>query len=86
MKRYELFDCDSVTFKWKYKDKIINFHHVGDFYKVLSYDGEIKKEMKITDINDDSLGADFYTIKALNKDNLSDIAILELEKLGYKLK
>lgn len=85
VKRYELFDSDSVCFKWKYEAKIINFHHVGIFYKVLSYDGEIKKEMKITDINDDSLGADFYTIKALTKDKLSDIAILELEKLGYKL-
>ena len=85
VKKYGLFDCDSVCFKWKYEDKIINFHHVGIFYKVLSYDGEIKQEMKITDINDDSLGADFYTIKALTKDKLSDIAILELEKLGYKL-
>ena len=85
VKKYELVDANSVTFKWKYEDKIINFHHVGIFYKVLSYDNEIKKEMKITDKNDDSLGADFYTIKALTKDKLSDIAILELEKLGYKL-
>lgn len=85
VKKYELFDCDSVTFKWQYEDKLLNFHHVGIFYKVLSYENEIKKEMKITEKNDDSLGADFYTIKALTKDKLSDIAILELEKLGYKL-
>lgn len=85
VKKYELVDANSVAFKWKYEDKILNFHHVGIFYKVLSYDNEIKKEMKITDKNDDSLGADFYTIKALTKDKLSDIAILELEKLGYKL-
>ena len=85
VKSFELFDCDSVNFKWKYEDKILNFHHVGIFYKVLSYDNEIKKEMKITEKNDDSLGADFYSIRALTKDKLSDIAILELEKMGYKL-
>ena len=85
VKKFELFDSDSVCFKWKRDDKILNFHHVGIFYKVLSYDGEIKKEMIVNDINDDSLGADFYTIKSLTKDKLSDIAILELEKLGYKL-
>lgn len=83
--KYELYDSDSVNFKWKHEDKIINTHHIGIFYKVLSYDNEIKKEMKITDKNDDSLGADFYSIRSLTKDKLSEIAILELGKLGYKL-
>ena len=38
------------------------------------------------EINDDSLGAEFFDINSLSKNNLSLIAILELEKLGYKLK
>ena len=47
---------------------------------------EIKKELEVDEVNDDSLGADFYEIDKLSKDELSSIAILELEKLGYKLK
>lgn len=31
------------------------------------------------------MGAEFYPIKDLTKDKLSAIAILELEKLGYKI-
>ena len=41
---------------------------------------------EVDEVNDDSLGADFYEIDKLSKDELSSIAILELEKLGYKLK
>ena len=44
------------------------------------------KEIKADEINDDSLGAEFFDINSLSKNNLSLIAILELEKLGYKLK
>lgn len=36
--------------------------------------------------NDDSKGAKFYPIHNLSKDQLSAITIMELEKLGYKLK
>jgi mutator protein MutT len=85
--KVELFDTDSVTFNWQYKeDVIVTVHHIGIFYKVLEYVNEIKKDIKIDEINDDSLGANFYDISSLNKDNLSLIAIMELEKLGYTLK
>ena len=47
---------------------------------------DIKENIKITEINDDSKGAKFYEISQLNKSNLSEITILELEKLGYILK
>ena len=51
-----------MTFPWNYKeDKILNHQHIGIFYKVNSYNNEIKKE------------------------ELSSIAKLELEKLGYTL-
>lgn len=53
---------------------------------MFNYDNEIKKELNVDEINDDSLGADFYNISKLTKNDLSEIVILELEKLGYKLK
>ena len=84
---FKLFDADSVSFEWQLKDDIlVKVHHTGIFYQVFNYDNEIKKEINIDEINDDSLGADFYNISKLTKNNLSKIAILELEKLGYKLK
>lgn len=84
---YELFDANSVTVNWQYNEDIqVRVHHIGIFYKVLNYKNEIKKQVAIDSVNDDSLGADFYDIGKLTKEMLSDIAILELEKLGYNLK
>lgn len=84
---YKLLDVDSVSFPWKFKDDIlINVHHVGIFYMVTNYDKEIKKEIRVDLINDDSLGADFFNINELSRDKLSLISALELEKLGYVLK
>ncbi len=84
---YQLFDADSVFFDWQVKEDVLaKVHHIGIFFKVLSYTNEIKKEVEVNDVNDDSLGADFFDISKLSKDELSAIAILELEKLGYKLK
>jgi len=76
-----LFDADSVSFKWNYHDEIINVHHIGIFYKINMYDGVIKKENIVDEINDDSLGADFYEINELTKDELSKIAYMEINKL-----
>ncbi len=84
---YQLFDADSVFFDWRVKDDVlVKVHHIGTFFKVLNYNNEIKKEVEVNEVNDDSLGADFFDISKLSKDELSAIAILELEKLGYKLK
>lgn len=83
---YELFDANSITFPWNYKeDKILNHQHIGRFYKVNNYNDEIQKEVEIDNQNDNSLGADFYDIESLKKEELSYITILELEKLGYYL-
>lgn len=86
IKKYELYDSDSVSFEWLYQDVIVKVHHIGIFYKVSEFANEIKKAVDIDSKNDDSLGADFYDINELHKNQLSNIAILELEKLGYKLK
>lgn len=83
---YNLFDADSVSFEWQFKeDVLVKVHHTGIFYKVLNYSGKIKNEVEINEINDDSLGAEFYEISKLSKSELSEIAVLELEKLGYKI-
>ena len=83
----QLVDVDSVSFEWSFKeDVLVKVHHTGIFFKVTDYNNEVKKEVKVDDVNDDSLGADFFEIKELRKDELSAIAILELEKLGYELK
>ena len=83
---YELFDTNSVLVDWNSDNYgSIKVHHIGMFYKINSCEGAIKKDISIDDKNDDSLGATFYDINSLKKDNLSSIVILELEKLGYDL-
>lgn len=82
---YQLFDTDSVSFIWKYKDNLIKVHHIDIFYKIINYKNDIKKDINIDKVNDDSLGADFYDMNKLSKDILSNIATIELEKLGYKI-
>ena len=87
IKSFELFDADSVIFTWQYKnDLIFKVHHIGIFYKVLKYENEVKHEVMIDSNNDDSLGAYFYDIRSLKREELSNIAVLEIEKLGYNLK
>lgn len=81
-----LFDADSVVVNWCHNNIDIKTHHVGIFYKILKYKNNIINKINIDSNNDDSLGASFYEINKLNKKDLSAIAILELEKLGYKLK
>lgn len=85
VKDYKLFDADSAFFDWQYKDVIVKVHHTGIFYQVFDYENKIQNNIKIDEINDDSLGAQFYEIKSLTKEKLSAMAIMELEKLGYKL-
>lgn len=86
IKEYKLFDADSVAFDWNFKeDIIVKVHHTGIFFMINDCSNEIKKTVEIDEQNDDSLGAEFYDIAQLNKQQLSAIAVLELEKLGYIL-
>ena len=86
LKKYHLYDTDSITIEWKYNKEDTITHHIGIFYIVDEFTDTIKKDIQIDNQNDDSLGAEFYNINNLTKNKLSSIAILELEKLGYKLK
>lgn len=84
---FKLFDVDSVLFDWQLKkDVLVKVHHIGIFFKVDNFKKEIKKIVELDEVNDDSLGADYYEIANLSKDELSAIALLELEKLGYSIK
>ena len=80
---YDLIDSDSVSFTWEYNNDLFKVHHIGIFYKIISYSGEVNNNIKIDEVNDDSMGADFYDIKSLRKEKLSKIVLLELKKLGY---
>lgn len=85
LKKCELIDADSVKFDWTYNNEPLKWHHIGIFYKVLGYENDIKTNVEIDDKNDDSLGAILYDINKLKEEDLSDIAILELKKLGFKI-
>lgn len=67
-------------------DILVKVHHTGIFFTVSNFNNEIRKEVSVDEVNDDSLGAEFFDIKELSKKELSAIAIMELEKLGYELK
>lgn len=82
---YGLFDANSIIFEWIHKEELEKGHHLGIFYKILDYKNELLENIGIDEQNDDSLGAKFYEIENLKKSDLSDIANLEIEKLGYKL-
>ena len=78
---YELFDGNSVNVTWNHKGELENIHHIGFFYKIKKYENDIKSSIDIDNINDDSKGAKYYDIKSLKKEELSDIAYLEIQKI-----
>ena len=84
--KYSLYDGISTDLEWIYKDELHKIQHIGFIYKIDKYTGNILKNNIITEINDDSKGCNFYDISALNKSMLSNIALIEIEKLGYKIK
>lgn len=86
VKKYKYYDADSVIVDWNHNNKNIKVHHIGIFYIISKYTNKIKTNIEITSQNDDSLGANFYNINKLTKEQLSAITILELKKLGYKIK
>lgn len=85
VKSYELLDADSVSFDWKFRGEVIRVHHIAIFYRVTEYTENVVLNIEINDKNDDSLGADFYEIAKLQNKDLSKIALLLLDKLGYHI-
>ncbi|MCI8445204.1 MAG: NUDIX domain-containing protein [Bacilli bacterium] len=83
---YKLFDANSVVFEYSHHEQPICIHHLGIFYTILNYENNIQTDLKIDEKNNDSKGCQFYHIESLQKHQLSKIALLELEKLGYHIK
>ena len=48
------------------------------FYKINRYNGEIKKDIELNEANNDSLGAEFYSLSNL-KEELSPIALYSFD-------
>ena len=65
----------------RWRDDIEDLHHIGVLYEII-YD---EQNIKDTPDGIDSLGASYYEISKLKKDELSPFTIMGLEKLGYKI-
>ena len=79
--KYYLFDGNSVNIKWVHKGEEEEICHMGFFYMIEEFLGNIEKNIEITEINDDSKGAEFYNIKELAEEELSSIANIEVKKI-----
>ena len=79
---YELFDVTATNVKWEMKPGLYeDLHHIGILYKVTTQEYKLKEDADGLD----SLGAKWYNIKDLKKENLSPFTAYSLEKLGYKI-
>ena len=83
IKNYSIYSADSVIVNWVNHDKseeIKNMHHIGIIYYV-----EIEKNSKIRKAADgeDSLGAAWYNIESLRKDDISPLTYNTLKTKGY---
>jgi len=82
--KYTLFDVVSTNIKWNHKNELLETKHIAILYLINDYKNDIKNNIEITEINDDSMGAEYLDIIKLKKEQLSNIAFLALEKLNYK--
>lgn len=80
---YNLFDVISTNIKWIYKDELVETKHIAILYLINDYKNDIKENIEITEINDDSMGSEYFDIDKLTKEQLSNIALLGLQKLNF---
>lgn len=80
---YNLFDVVSTNIKWIYKDELVETKHIAILYLIKDYKNDIKENIEITEINDDSMGAEYFDIDKLTKEQLSNIALIAMQKLNY---
>ena len=80
---YNLFDVVSTNIKWIYKDELVETKHIAILYLINDYKNDIKENIEITEINDDSMGAEYFDIDKLAKEQLSNIALIGLQKLKF---
>lgn len=77
IKSFKLFDSESVVVDWIHHEQEEHMHHIGIFYIVKL----LKKGLKKDADGQDSLGANWYKIDELNKDEVSPLVWIELNKL-----
>ena len=77
---FKLLDVFSFNLQWKMKDFEEDLHHLGIVYEVKTIGIPSSKGD-----GRDSLGAYYFKINDLKRENLSPFTIMGLEKLGYKL-
>ena len=77
IKKYELFDSESVVVNWIHHDAEENMHHIGIFY-IVSLKGN---KLKVDADGQDSLGAKWYDVSKLTEDEVSPLVWIELKKL-----
>lgn len=82
---YNLFDVVSTNIKWIYKDELVETKHIAVLYLINDYKNDIKESIEITEINDDSMGAEYFDINKLTKEQISNIALIALQKLNYNI-
>lgn len=77
VKKATLYDIMTNTFKWQMEEDVIeDLHHIGIIYLIDVFENELKKEGD----NIDSLGAEWYSIKEINREMLTPFAQLALDK------
>lgn len=81
---YKLFDVVTTNITWNHKNELLETKHIAILYTIENLKNNIKETIEITDVNDDSMGAEYYDIVKLNEEQLSNIALLALKKLDYK--
>lgn len=81
---YKLFDVVSTNVEWIHKGEYLETKHIAILYKINNYKNDIKDNIEITEINDDSMGAEYYDINSLTNDKLSNIASLAIGELNAK--
>ncbi len=80
---YKLLDVTATNIKWEMEpDLWEDLHHIGVLYIIDTED----QDLKSSEDGLDSLGAAWYDIEELRKEELSPFAKYTLEKLGYNLK
>lgn len=83
IKYSNLLDVTSVNIKWEMEEDLFeDLHHIGILYNVEILDKTLKSDADGLD----SLGASWYDISKLNKEDLSPFAVYALIKNGYLLK
>ena len=80
---YNLFDVVSTNIKWIHKDELLETKHIAILYLIKDYKNDIKENIDITEINDDSMGAEYFEIDKLTKEQISNIALIGLQKLKF---